>query len=722
MTILLQPNPPPHLAPTSRLLLQAHTVPDESRRLTSILSNLQHTFVVADALIPDMPLVFASESFYRMSGYTAEEILGRNCRFLQGEGTDPADRKKIRDAINKGTDVSVRLLNYRKDGTPFWNLLTITPIKTADGKISKFVGVQIDVSGETEGRTSRETSLINYDDRLKHNVAEKVVSEVTNATQEAEYERDGGKRPKPFKFPRVAVDLATTVERVQQNFVIADPKLPDCPLVYVSNNFLELTGYRREEVLGRNCRLLQGPDTDPAAVQQIRDAIAESREVTVKILNYKKGGTPFWNMFSLAPIKDVDGNIRFYIGVQVDVTDPTSAETYDAMAEKQNLAHAVRDLGAATAEDPWSYLKESTLKVKPHRAHDAKMNALMEVQKREGKVTPAHFERVKELGCGDVGLVELVRLKGTDHAFAMKTLRKQEMLDRNKVARVMTEHQILSTVDHPYVANMYCAMETGSKVYFLMETCDGGELYALLNAQPDGRLRESHVIFYVSEVLVALQYIHLMGFVYRDLKPENVLIHSSGHIKLTDFDLSYTKGITEPRVVQVGTRTIQVGGSSSTTSGGKSGGKKTRVVPNLVVVAEPVARANSFVGTEEYLPPEIVNGTGHAAAADWWTFGIFVFELLFGSTPFRGARRDDTFENITKRELVFPTTPNVSTEAKDLITKLLVRDPTKRLGVNGADEIKQHPFFKDVNWALIRDRTPPFVPDKTKKKEVDKKA
>lgn len=345
--------------------------------------------------------------------------------------------------------MSVRLLNYRKDGTPFWNLLTITPIKTADGRVSKFVGVQIDVTGKTEGRQSKDVSLVRYDDRLQHNVAEGIVKDVTDGVQEAEYAKDGS-RPKPRRFPRVAVDLATTVERVQQNFVIADPNLPDCPIVFASDDFLRLTGYAREEVLGRNCRFLQGPDTDPEAVKRIRGALGANSEVTVKLLNYKKNGTPFWNMFTLAPIKDVDGAVRFYMGVQVDVTDPQSAKQIDEM-QQAALRAAVGDLGSGWGTgDPWKDIQTNVIRVKPHRGSDPATLALKAVFDRgEGRwgagvgsdvmkwtrvdhgrcltqlcarvaadkeININHFTRVRQLGSGDVGLVELVKLKGTGEA------------------------------------------------------------------------------------------------------------------------------------------------------------------------------------------------------------------------------------------------------------------------------------------------------------------
>jgi len=194
-----------------------------------------------------------------MTGYSADEVLGHNCRFLQGEGTDPKDVTKLRDAVKNGRHVSVRLLNYRKDGTPFWNLLTMTPIKGDDGRVSKIVGVQVDVTSRTEGQ-AKENALIKYDSRLRAK-NKQMVEDITHTVQSNEFgdKHDLPGYGAPKAFPRVALDLATTVERVQQNFVVCDPALPDCPIVFASDAFLELSEYSREEILGRNCRFLQGP-------------------------------------------------------------------------------------------------------------------------------------------------------------------------------------------------------------------------------------------------------------------------------------------------------------------------------------------------------------------------------------------------------------------------------------------------------------------------------
>lgn len=695
-------------------------VPSTASQLTRVLAGLRHTFVVADAQQPDMPLIYASEGFYQMTGYGPDEVLGHNCRFLQGEGTDPKEVAKIREAVKKCEAVSVRLLNYRKDGTPFWNLLTMTPIKTPDGQLSKFVGVQVDVTSKTEGKAVNDHGgvplLVKYDTRLRENVAKKIVDEVTSTVDAAEPGRatQGAKGSAPKAFPRVALDLATTVERIQQNFVICDPTLPDCPIVFASDAFLELTEYKREEVLGRNCRFLQGAGTDQNTVAQIRDAIKTGAEVTVRILNYTKTGRPFWNMFTLAPMGDADGTTRFYVGVQVDVTagqagQPMPAWTKSEAADKDTakagtaaasmIGVALQGLTYANA-NPWSGIGATVMRRKPHKSDDRAYQALLSVQARDSRLKLMHFRRVKQLGAGDVGLVDLVQLQGTEHKFAMKTLDKYEMQERNKVQRVLTEERILTAVDHPFLPTLYCTIQTETHLHFIMEFCDGGELYGLLNSTPKKRLKEAHVRFYVAEVLLALQYLHLLGYVYRDLKPENILLQHTGHVLLTDFDLSYGKGVTTPKLEK------KSEGRVMKTESGKS-----YVLDDYLLLAEPVARANSFVGTEEYLAPEVINAAGHSAPVDWWSFGILIFELVYGITPFRGARRDETFENVIKAPLRFPAKPSVSQECQDLITALLIKDPAKRLGTRaGAEDIKSHPFFKGINWALMRHEPPPYIP------------
>lgn len=252
----------------------------------------------------------------------------------------------------------------------------------------------------------------------------------------------------------------------------------------------------------------------------------------------------------------------------------------------------------------------------------------------------------------------------------------------------------------------------------------------------------SHVRFYASEILLALEYLHMLGIVYRDLKPENVLVRDEGHIMLSDFDLSLRCSV-NPTLIK--SSSVHVSGSSTSNISGSGviledqqtvqtqpstffprilpikKNRKTKSDFALVnggtalpeFMAEPSdVRSMSFVGTHEYLAPEIIRGEGHGSAVDWWTFGIFLYELLHGTTPFKGAGNRATLSNVVGRPLRFPDTPQVSSAAKDLIKGLLVKEPPKRIAyIRGATEIKQHPFFEGVNWALVRSALPPYIPD-----------
>ncbi|XP_073292256.1 serine/threonine-protein kinase D6PKL2 [Primulina huaijiensis] len=388
----------------------------------------------------------------------------------------------------------------------------------------------------------------------------------------------------------------------------------------------------------------------------------------------------------------------------------------------------------------------SVFQSKPHRGNDVRWDAIQRVQGRDGELGLGHFRLLKKLGFGDIGSVYLADLRGMGCLFAMKVMDKGMLVNRKKVGRAQTEKDILGLLDHPFLPTLYSHFETEKFSCLLMEYCSGGDLHVLRQRQLGRHFSEQAARFYASEVLLSLEYLHMMGVVYRDLKPENVLVREDGHIMLSDFDLSL-RCYVNPTLVTDGD------GSSCTLSSyciepscidpvfkfpvcvepsscykpscfkPRIFNSKTEKVkdkkPTLasrdslpMLVAEPTAaRSMSFVGTHEYLAPEIIRGDGHGSAVDWWTFGIFLYELLHGKTPFKGNDNRETLLNVAGQPLKFPESSSISFAAKDLIRGLLVKNPQKRLGFKrGATEIKQHPFFENVNWALVRSISPPQIP------------
>jgi serine/threonine protein kinase len=291
--------------------------------------------------------------------------------------------------------------------------------------------------------------------------------------------------------------------------------------------------------------------------------------------------------------------------------------------------------------------------------------------------------------------VHLVELRSTTEFYAMKAMEKSVMVNRNKVHRARVEREILEKMDHPFLPTLYGSFQTRTHVCLITDFCPGGELFLLLERQPQKRFSEDSARFYAAEIVLALEYLHCLGVVYRDLKPENVLIQRDGHVQLTDFDLSL---LTTSRP-QLFKPSVNPGRRKKNVS-------KEALRP--VLLTEPPARSNSFVGTEEYIAPEIILGLGHNSSVDWWALGILLYEMLFGRTPFRGRNRQRTFANVLHKDLGFPTSIPVSMSAKQVIRGLLHRDPKKRLGSGkGANDLKSHPFFHGINWPLIRCMAPP---------------
>ena len=272
------------------------------------------------------------------------------------------------------------------------------------------------------------------------------------------------------------------------------------------------------------------------------------------------------------------------------------------------------------------------------------------------------FEIIKVIGRGSVGKILLVKYKKDGKLYVMKNMRKDQLISEGLADHILVERSILMEGQCPFILTLSFFLQTPQRIYFICPFIKGGDLFHKLKS--DGFLKEELVRFYGAQIAVALQHLHDIGIAYRDLKPENILIDEDGYIKLCDFGAS-----------------VRIQGTEKETN---------------------------FAGSPEYASPEMVTFEGHTFMTDWWSFGILLYELLYGNTPFFNVDINRMFDLINSGSLSFPKSISiegedkpriykVSDEAKNLISKLLEKDPGTRLGRKGLEEIKKHPFFSGIN-------------------------
>ncbi|XP_029427788.1 ribosomal protein S6 kinase alpha-1 isoform X2 [Rhinatrema bivittatum] len=297
------------------------------------------------------------------------------------------------------------------------------------------------------------------------------------------------------------------------------------------------------------------------------------------------------------------------------------------------------------------------------------INITLHTKEGSEKADPSQFELLKVLGQGSFGKVFLVRKitpPDNGHLYAMKVLKKATLKVRDRV-RTKMERDILADVNHPFIVKLHYAFQTEGKLYLILDFLRGGDLFTRLSKEV--MFTEEDVKFYLAELALGLDHLHSLGIIYRDLKPENILLDEEGHIKLTDFGLSKE-------------------------------------------AIDHEKKAYSFCGTVEYMAPEVVNRQGHTHSADWWSYGVLMFEMLTGSLPFQGKDRKETMTLILKAKLGMPQF--LSSEAQSLLRALFKRNPANRLGssTDCAEEIKRHAFFSTIDWNKLyrRELKPPFKP------------
>jgi len=327
---------------------------------------------------------------------------------------------------------------------------------------------------------------------------------------------------------------------------------------------------------------------------------------------------------------------------------------------------------------------------------------------RRNRLTQRAFESVAIIGRGAFGEVRLVRMRGTKDLFAMKKLQKSEMIKKDQIKHVRAERDALADNNYfhqnnPWVVSLLYSFQDMEYLYLIMEYVAGGDMMTLLIKYDT--FTEEQTRFYIAETVLAIESIHEMGYIHRDIKPDNLLLDKDGHIKLSDFGLCtglqtkkfsalYKKLIgeaTELRETDIGDRVSQREKIDTWK-------KKRKVL------------AHSTVGTPDYIAPEVFmqKKEGYGKECDWWSVGVIMFEMLCGYPPFCSDSPAETYRKIMnwKEALQFPEEANLSPEARDLILKLCC-DESERLSFKN---IQEHPFFKGLQWDNIRSQKAPFIP------------
>ena len=309
----------------------------------------------------------------------------------------------------------------------------------------------------------------------------------------------------------------------------------------------------------------------------------------------------------------------------------------------------------------------------PKKKHEEPLvpsEKIPEPENNHSKISENDFTKIKLIGKGSYGNVFLVRYNKNNMIYAMKVYKKSDLREKNQENNTKSERNLLTQINFPFIVEVKFAFQTDSKLFLVQEFIQGGDLFFHIHSGQKFSTQKTK--FYLVEIILAIDFLHKNNMIYRDLKPENILIDSKGHIKLTDFGLS-------------------------------------KIVTNIE------EKSFTICGTLQYIAPEIISGEGYNESVDWWSLGIIMYEMLTGKLPFKfnfDNQEEQNDLNIYDKKIKFPSW--IEENAKDLINKLLNKNPEKRLGSGkeGAENIKKHPFFSDIDWnkALNKELRPPFIP------------
>ena len=337
-------------------------------------------------------------------------------------------------------------------------------------------------------------------------------------------------------------------------------------------------------------------------------------------------------------------------------SDKKSSSKTSDHSDRKDKKSSKKSSSTTKSPEPTSLLTETSF----HTEYRKIMAALH----AKGEIKPDDFQLLETVGTGTFGRVFLVRHNHSQNYFAMKILRKHDIVRLKQVDHIKNEREILGSLQHPFIVTSYAAFQDKQNLYMLLEYVVGGEIFSHLRRA--GKFTPEMSRYYAAEIILVLEYMHSKNVIYRDLKPENLLLDAQGHVKVTDF--GFAKRVED--------------------------------------------RTWTLCGTPEYLAPEIIQSQGHDKAVDWWALGSRLYEMMAGYPPFFDDNPFGIYEKILSGRLTYPS--HFDRHAQDLIKKLLTPNKASRLGNlrGGADDVKKHRWFKGVDWTrlLNREFTPPIIP------------
>ncbi|KAF7549585.1 hypothetical protein G7046_g8299 [Stylonectria norvegica] len=346
---------------------------------------------------------------------------------------------------------------------------------------------------------------------------------------------------------------------------------------------------------------------------------------------------------------------------------PDQAErTFSPGTDPNLLHHQQQQVSPSPTMDPSPQFEQhQQFQSSPQQHHKQQPSTSSQARVTKGKYSLGDFDILRTLGTGSFGRVHLVQSKHNQRFYAVKVLKKAQVVKMKQVEHTNDERRMLSDVKHPFLITLWGTFQDCRNLYMVMDFVEGGELFSLL--RKSGRFPNPVAKFYAAEVTLALEYLHSKNIIYRDLKPENLLLDRHGHLKITDFGFA-------------------------------------KRVPD---------KTWTLCGTPDYLAPEVVSNKGYNKSVDWWSLGILIYEMLCGYTPFWDSGSPmKIYENILKGKVKYPA--YVNPDAQNLLERLITADLTKRLGnlYGGPGDVKNHPWFTEVTWDRLsrKDIDAPYTP------------